>query len=347
LDGQNNSATAGAASTDTVNAGQSPEPPQNPILNDSPPPAIEDVGARVSEKSSPSPLKVLSNAESAYTPEDAISTRATPAAAIGLPQIALDAPPFSPAARTVERQPEGPIVIQGQRDRPALEPRVALVDALHCVISNRSTEALELLQQYNQSTQEICLRLFPILALASQKPMEQWSPSEVANLNEQLQSLSDSLRPRSQLVIGKACFCKSVKSYGIYEPLPEAHAFQASTPTRYGEAVQLYVPLRNFASEKSKEGTETIYTTRLTSVVELRDHKDERVWQQRFPNEGPIRSRSLLSDLYNNYCFNVPNDLPAGSYTLIIRVTDNTLASQPPRTAEARLTFRVTAMPGN
>ena len=174
----------------------------------------------------------------------------------------------------------------------------------------------------------------------TQKSIDQLTPAEVAVLNEQLHSLADTLRPRSKLTIDKACFCEWIKSYGIYKPLTEGHAFVGSIPNRPGELVQLYVELRNFASE-AKNG---FYATRLSSTVEIRDQKGGQVWFYRFDDKKePIRSRTLLHDYCNNYCFYVPNNLPAGTYSLIIEVTDETRPDQP-RKASKSLEFRVTSM---
>jgi hypothetical protein len=239
------------------------------------------------------------------------------------PQIAVQAeptPPVVPGAFPVRREP--------------------LVDALQYVIDNRPNDALQALRKYDQATQEVLLRLMPVLALMTQKSIESLSTPEVAMFNEQLQILSDLVRPHTKLAIDKACFCEWIKSYGIYKPLPEGHAFLGSTPNRTGEFVQLYVELRNFASE-FRSGS---YATRLSSSVEIRDQKGDKIWFYQFDDrKQPIRSQTLLHDYFNNYCFYVPSGLPAGTYTLTIQVTDETRPGQP-RVASKQLEFRVTSM---
>jgi hypothetical protein len=253
---------------------------------------------------------------------------------IGLPKPPPMGPP-PPVSLEVQAQAGPPIIGQAKSIR-----RVPLVEALDCVINNRHTEALELLHGYDRSTQEVCLRLFPILALMNQKPIDQWSPSEVAVLGEQVQGLSDLLRPRSKLVIGKACFCRidSIKSFGIYDELPEGYAFQASTPNRPGELVHLYVELRNFAIEPKNRD----FVTRLSNSIEIWDQKGVKVWGYRFEDEM-ICLRSPSNDYYNIYAFQVPHNLPAGTYTLKIHITDKTRPDQQPRLASRSLEFRVTS----
>ncbi len=218
--------------------------------------------------------------------------------------------------------------------------REPLVDALQRIIDNHPNEALELLRKYDPGTQEFFLRLLPVMARLTQKSIDLLAASEVAVLNEELQSLTMTLRPHSQLGIDKACFCEWIKSYGIYKPLPEGHAFVGPGGSGTGELVQLYVELRNFACE-AKNGA---FATRLSSSVEIRDQKGERVWFYQFEDgKQPIRSQTMLHDYFNNYCFYVPNRLPPGTYTLTINVADETRPEQR-RVASKSLEFRVTAI---
>jgi hypothetical protein len=155
-------------------------------------------------------------------------------------------------------------------------------------------------------------------------------------------ALLDTLRPRAELVINKMCFCDSIKAFGVYKPLPEGHVFQAGTRARPGDLVQVYVELRNIGSEPR----DSYHETRLSSYVEICDAQDPRkepLWKYRFADsKQPIRSRSSLHDYYNNYSFYVPPILPAGSYLLTIRVTDET-RPEAPRSARHSLEFHVSS----
>jgi hypothetical protein len=100
--------------------------------------------------------------------------------------------------------------------------------------------------------------------------------------------------------------------------------------------VQLYVELRNFESIK----VDGFFETRLTSVVEIRDGKDKVVWSYNDKGQS-IRSRSQVHDYFNNYKFNLPQ-LPHGTYTMIIRIVDQTRA-EAPREKSKSITFKVGA----
>lgn len=217
--------------------------------------------------------------------------------------------------------------------------RVPLVEALGRMIEGRHGEALHYLQEYSAPTQDMILRLFPVMEILANKGIEQLSGPEADVVSLNLQKASDELKPRSRLVIEKAFFCQSIKSFGRYQRLPEGHAFVGPAPSRpYGEWVRLYVEFRNLAGEPRSEG----YWTSLRSTVIIRNQNNTVVWEKRFEDEKPIRSESFIHDYCVPYGFYVP-PLPAGVYTLTIEVIDMTRPDQP-RKAEQSLEFRVTHM---
>jgi len=237
-------------------------------------------------------------------------------------------PPSLPPPAVIEGFP-------GIADLPA-EKREPVVEALHCILNGKHNEALTHLRNYDQSTQELFLRLLPPVAQLSRKSLDRLAPAEVAVLHEQLQSLVTTLRPRTELTIDCMCFCEWVKGYGVYRPLGKEHVFQASTPHRPGDLVQLYVELRNVASEL-RGG---YFETRLTSTVEIHDARGEKKWPLRFDEKEPFRTRTLLNDFFNVYSFHVP-DLPPGTYNLTVQIADETrpeLRRQTRRSLEFRVT---------
>lgn len=243
-----------------------------------------------------------------------------------IPVPAIEPPPSPKEATHVPSAPPHNVV-----------KREPLADALQCVLENKHDEALRHLSVYDAETQELFLGLLPTLSILSKKKLTELSVAEVSVLHEQLYSLIGTLRPRTPLAIAKVCYCEWVKGYGNYKPLPEGHAFSAPTASRPGELVQLYVELRNFVNV-SRQGA---FETRFCSSVEICDGRGEVVWTWRFEDEKqPIRSRTPLSDWYNNYSFQVPKSLPPGMYRLTIQVTDETVPESR-RVARQNLEFRV------
>lgn len=252
------------------------------------------------------------------------------------------------AAREEPKQPSPldnppvlPLAVSGRPILPALqeEKREPLVEALDAILKNRHEEALQHLKVYDVETQDIFIRLLPPLTVLTRKKYADLNAEEIGLLHEQLHRLLTTLRPRLELSLGKVCFCEWVKAYGIYKPLPEDHLFQAQHSQRPGDLVQLYVELNNFCSEPRDGYFETVFS----SVLEIRDARGQLV--RSFPFEDrkhPLRSRAPLHDYFKNYSFYVP-DLPAGTYTLIVQITDETNPSRP-RQARKAVPFRITGV---
>src|SRR5262249_49645242 len=154
------------------------------------------------------------------------------------------------------------------------------------------------------------------------------------------QGLALPLHARAPLHIDKMCFCRKIKRYGDYEPLPEDQAvFQGGSEGRGGELVQVYAEIRNFTSALH----EPIFVTRLASSMEICPYGSKTpVWTYNFPNEEPDTSRSPRQDYFINYRFTVPANLAPGHYTLWVQVQD--VLGQPPRPpARKSLDFSVIA----
>jgi len=267
-----------------------------------------------------------------YPPPEPVPSEKLP---VGPPNTAQESDDIKPATQLTSAKPEQ------KKTEAEPTPREPVVEALTCLMQNRHNDALECLRAYDQATQEVFLRLLPMLKLLAQKSIDQWTATEVSLFDEEMKSLSDALRPRSEFSIGAACFCDSIESYGIYKRLPDDHDFVASTRDFAGEKVLLYVELRNFMSEFRKD----YFATWLESSLEIRDQKNEKIWSYTgFPEEKvPIQSRTLLHDYCNKYHFYVPI-IPAGNYKLTIQIKDKTRPDHP-RIATKTLDFRVTTMP--
>jgi hypothetical protein len=228
-----------------------------------------------------------------------------------------------------------PKVSEPKTDKDDYAP---VVSALDCMLRNRHEEALKHLRAYDDDTQEFLLRFLPPLTQFLKKPIAEMTPQEMDNLIAQLRGLEHSVRARSELVVAKMCYCKSIMNFGQYEPLPDSHAFLTATDNRPGERVQVYVELKNFVSEKTNNGD---YITRLAVALELINAKGEKVWSHAFDKkdtQAPRRTR--LNDFYSGYSFYVPA-LPAGTYQLTIQIADETIPGQR-RVARKSLDFRVT-----
>ncbi len=237
-------------------------------------------------------------------------------------------------------EPQSPIMpvqaTDGKRDH------VALLRALELMITDRPREAIKYLQIYDKDTQEIFLRLLPPLTLFVKKSLDEMSPQEIAIIDQQLQGFLQKIRPRSELQIARMCYCKRIRAFGAYDALPNNHTFLTGVENRPGELVQLYVELKNFVSEPTKDDD---YVTKLSCTIELHDNNNRKVWSHSFDRQETTHRRATrLTDFYSNYSFYVPN-LPAGTYQLTVQIVDETLPEFR-RIARRSLDFRASPIAG-
>jgi len=253
-----------------------------------------------------------------------------------------------PAKDSAGQAPAGATAAKAASDsvlavQPDQEPNLcdpAVVLALRYLLDNRLADAVHVLDSYDQQTENILLCLLPLLAHLSDKGIKQADSERTAIWVDELERILDPLRRQAALVLDNMCFCNGVNGWGRPQKLAPDHPF------RPGDAVQIYVEVRNFACEMH----DSAYETRLSSSVRLTrrvDSKDKPQveWEQGFPDRyKPDRTQSPRHDYFCHYCFSIPPNLPLGDYTLTLRVLD--LATTPPRVAERSLSLRLTTRPG-
>jgi hypothetical protein len=249
--------------------------------------------------------------------------------------VTPDPPPAGPA-----NPPPGgdkpPPVVSAVAKPPPEHP---LVLALRCFMEKRPAEALAQLQHYDKANQELLLCLLPLAVRLAGRSLDEASPQELNALLETLHSIEVPLRPRTELVIDKMCFCERIDGFGKYRPLEEGHLFQAPLSGRPGELVQVYVEVSNLES-RLRDG---VYATQLASLAEIRPAAGgQPVWHHDFQDrDRVIQSRTLCHDFFNYYKFYVPH-IPPGTYKLSLQVIDVPTG----RKAEKWRYFRVSTVPG-
>ena len=167
--------------------------------------------------------------------------------------------------------------------------------ALQYMLEGRHPDAIKALAAYDADKQELLLRFMPVFVTLIKKRLDDMSSEEVAVLNKQLFRMIDQLRPRSELTISKMCYCKDVFGYGSYNALPDHHPFLAGTENRIGEKVQLYIELKNFASEPTKDGE---FLTKLSCMLELHDAAEKKVWSKRVEAKETALVRRAQSERF-------------------------------------------------
>jgi len=194
-----------------------------------------------------------------------------------------------------------------------------LLAALRCYRDKQPDKARDRLQTFDPSTRELLERLLPLVVSFSERKLDKIPPGELSAFVQRFEALAEMLRPRAGLEITEVRFCRTIRRFGDYDPLPADHAFQAGAGDRPGDFVQVYVELRNFTCRKNGP----FYETALASSLTIRDANQRVV----HPVDRPAQVDRLLSrrlDCFLNCHFYVPPFLPAGEYKLVIEVKDVT-----------------------
>ncbi len=287
---------------------QEPRPPEKLAVG--PPPVaipLVDPSAMGVDPAKRSPASGMVNIEPLFEPN-------------GIQKAAAQGPP--PPAPINRKSELAPFVLAGQ-----------------LMMEGRHQEAIDALRAYDEETQELFIRIMPILTLFGKTSINKVSSADINMLESQLEGLRAILRNRCELLVARMQFCRDIKGFGNYDPLPDNYAFLNATNDRPGELVQIYVELKNFASVKGKDG---MYLTKLACSLELRDSNNKRVGPPlRFDEKKTTYRRSAcLNDYHGNFSFYVP-PIPAGTYKLILQIFDETIPNER-RCARKELDFRVT-----
>ncbi len=253
----------------------------------------------------------------------------------GRPSTTSATPPASP--RDLQLPPagsaEGPsMVVKPVPPLSSAPPQPVIMTALQQVLDNRPDRALDAIQRCPPNNQKLLMLLLPLVADLADGKLDAADPAAAERLNDQLNSAESELR--LPLSIARMFFCRDVKSFGCYDPLPPRHEFRAGSDDRRGEMVHVYLELRNLSARQKDE----FYDSMLSSKVEIRDSQDNRVSLQEDPN-ALFRSRSLRNDIFLQCQFEVPRDIPPGTYTLWIEITDT--YSRPQRVTRKSIEMRI------
>jgi hypothetical protein len=186
--------------------------------------------------------------------------------------------------------------------------------ALQAYQAKSPAEAEKQLSHLDPINRDLLKKVLPLAAKLGDQSVPAANPTEVAEMVDQLQQVVGSLRTKAGLQIAKLCYCrlpaKPVRQ-GVYQPLPDDQVY------RVGESVELYMELRNF----SCEARDREYATHLSTVIEVRDDRNEVVLRHEFERDRPEIGQTPKQEHFHICRFPVQG-LPAGKYSLHATVTD-------------------------
>lgn len=249
------------------------------------------------------------------------------------------APPPSPPP-TEGGKSEGPPHFD-VHPAPLVRPDAPSVQVLRGLLDHHPEDEInEQLKPYDPATREaLILLLTSVAQLEQDGGIPRISPRNLAAWTNRLNTLTASLRSRSQLILERTCFCSTINNFGVFKPLPAEHSF-----FHPGELAHVYVQACNLSSRRRGEKYVTVLKGRL-EIYDENKREDPPITWAPLPREDI--SASPRQDFYINFRFQVPPNCPAGLYTLRITVEDWTDA--PPdakgvpewRIAHCTLDFRV------
>jgi hypothetical protein len=221
-------------------------------------------------------------------------------------------------------------------------PEEGVLQALRFLLDKRLPEAVRAVERYDKADQEALLVLLPWVARFAEGGLNPAKPLEIEKFLEQLEDLSRALRPKAALTLGKVCLCRDVRGFGMIDPWPRDHAFQAGIDGRIGESMLLYVEVGNTASRP----VGLLHETRLAGRLNILDSHGQRVWGDTFPAK-PNSSFTQRHDYFIIFSFGVPAELRPGQYTIVVEITDQTWQGSsetpPHRTVKRRLPIEIAA----
>ncbi|HEX4588360.1 MAG TPA: hypothetical protein VH120_00400 [Gemmataceae bacterium] len=223
----------------------------------------------------------------------------------------------------------------GGRNAEPPEPKRAdspLLAALKCYLNKSPEQAAQCLESMDPADRDLLTALLPLAVRLGDGALKSADPQDLAAVVADVQALVGPLRERAALEVPKLCFCRpkaTPAQFGRYEQIEENHRF------RPGEVVGLYVEVRNIIC--APNGAD--YRTQVAMSMEVHNEQGETVWRSD-PPARPDRSLSPRQDYCHVGWFKVPSDLPAGAFTLSLKVTDVPTG----RTARRSLDFRVTTV---
>lgn len=227
------------------------------------------------------------------------------------------------------------------RPAPLQLPEPPLLAALRAHLAGTPDVAHDSLRTLDRPKFELLQPLLPAVVRLSQIDLNRPDPQEVANLASRFEDTAVALARRAPLGIDKAVFCRSVKTFGHYDPIPTVDGNPA--PIKSGDITILYVEIANAPCERVEQNGHDGYITRLACSLELRDAEGRPIeMTDRSRKTVPALtetkhdfSRSPLRDYFMLFWFAAP--ARPGIYSVTFTVRD----SLGGREVSRRIPFRV------
>jgi hypothetical protein len=183
-------------------------------------------------------------------------------------------------------------------------------------LDKRPDEAIAQLSGFDKTRQDLLLGLLSLATGLTEGDPTKINDQQVGLILNQLSSIAAPLRQKAPLVLSSGTLCKSVREFGVYEPLPPDFEFL------HAGFFQIYVEVQNFSSVHH-EGNYEIW---LLSSADFFDAEGRPVPNTHIDfNVADTAHTTTLTPRreYNRvYSANLPEALGPGRYTLRLQVKD-------------------------
>ena len=193
-------------------------------------------------------------------------------------------------------------------------------------LSGQDEKSLEAIPGLSVEDQNLWRSLMWALISARDRTPGMSRSAQAAEVLDALGDVQAILERQAPLELGEVRFCQVINDFGNYTPL-------AANRFKPAEQALLYTELRNFASQKGKDG---LCRVRLNLMLALETPEGTPVWQESIPNIEDT-CRRPRHDFFLTTRIPIPRDLKAGQYVLKVTFEDATTRKQ----AGARLELEI------
>ena len=192
------------------------------------------------------------------------------------------------------------------------------------VVANHREQAVAAIEKLDEDEREYWKHQLHALLVALDAEDKHVGGRWAALVLRELRAAEDHLSNISSLDVRNLAFCEKVDGFGNYSPFK-------TTAFKPGTDVCLYVEIDNFSVEQVGDH----YRTELQAEYTITDGTGRRI-----KNKLPVAKeecRNRRHDYFISYVLTIPEDLPAGKYTLQLIVEDVI----GPKSSQASIDFRV------
>ncbi|HMP02347.1 MAG TPA: hypothetical protein PKD86_11065 [Gemmatales bacterium] len=248
----------------------------------------------------------------------------------GPERLLAGAPPVMPELVPASAPEAPPHITPALAQELVVTPPRPVRSALDAYLRHGPEAAAQALEALPAKDQEVMQRLLPFLAEMEKNGLfvASLSKERAQAFISTLQMIEGDLTTLAPLALEELTFCRSIDGFGRYVPRPAQF--------RAGDTTWVYAELRHINDVKLADGK---FGIQLQGQLEVIRADGQLAVPPSVMESGGTYSRSQRRDFFLRFGYTIPSQLPPGSYTLRLVITDRATG----RKAESSIKFRVAA----